>query len=436
MPQKLGKGGHGPQNYVPPGNSAGGQYGDNETGSNKHFTVFKKPEEPKNNFAEGEPKKIYDGKGKEYLTETLTKKLSGKNGKLTPNGQKMLEQLSLNPDIDDDLSGVISDLFEKYPEIQLKLGKNFDAKYEVTSYFNYWTGNRWKEYKILLGSESLDGSPSYSKGGVFFHESGHALDNTFFDENGHRDVWSYSYKSKEFDKTLSEMMLEELSKFQDKDEFQKLKELANNPVSEEWLKYEKEYNELKEKRRLYNKVVMSNPQVVEFCNQVSKLSDEAIKLKKQMDVEWRNYNTPKYFELEKELKKKQDEVLEISKKNGELQNKLYAENFPQYAEEDKRYNELFDLKYELKEKDHSKIQVAYGDLSDMIEAVTGKNLTGMGHLSSDNNYWDAKGRSRGKEAFAEIMSAKATNPESLKVLQKYIPNSLKIFDEIIGEIRK
>jgi len=44
MPQKLGKGGHGPQNYVPPGNSAGGQYGDNETGSNKHFTVFKKPD--------------------------------------------------------------------------------------------------------------------------------------------------------------------------------------------------------------------------------------------------------------------------------------------------------------------------------------------------------------------------------------------------------
>jgi len=37
MPQKLGKGGAGPQNYVPPGNPAGGQYGDNETGSNKHY---------------------------------------------------------------------------------------------------------------------------------------------------------------------------------------------------------------------------------------------------------------------------------------------------------------------------------------------------------------------------------------------------------------
>lgn len=37
MPQKLGKGGSGLQNYVPKGNEAGGQYGDNETGSNKHY---------------------------------------------------------------------------------------------------------------------------------------------------------------------------------------------------------------------------------------------------------------------------------------------------------------------------------------------------------------------------------------------------------------
>lgn len=43
MPKKLGKGGAGPQNYVPPGNPAGGQYGDNESGSNKHFQSFKKP---------------------------------------------------------------------------------------------------------------------------------------------------------------------------------------------------------------------------------------------------------------------------------------------------------------------------------------------------------------------------------------------------------
>lgn len=46
MPTKLGKGGHGSQNYVPAGNGdASGEYGDNATGSNIHyFQHFKKPD--------------------------------------------------------------------------------------------------------------------------------------------------------------------------------------------------------------------------------------------------------------------------------------------------------------------------------------------------------------------------------------------------------
>ena len=48
MPTKLGKGGAGQQNYVPKGNGdASGEYGNNATGSNKHFTSFKKPREYK-----------------------------------------------------------------------------------------------------------------------------------------------------------------------------------------------------------------------------------------------------------------------------------------------------------------------------------------------------------------------------------------------------
>ena len=45
MPEKLGKGGAGMQNYVPAGNgNASGEYGDNASGSNVHFKVFKKPD--------------------------------------------------------------------------------------------------------------------------------------------------------------------------------------------------------------------------------------------------------------------------------------------------------------------------------------------------------------------------------------------------------
>lgn len=45
MPQKLNSAGK-MQNYVPAGNGdASGEYGDNATGSNKHFKVFKKPDQ-------------------------------------------------------------------------------------------------------------------------------------------------------------------------------------------------------------------------------------------------------------------------------------------------------------------------------------------------------------------------------------------------------
>ena len=43
MPTKPNRAGE-QQNYVPPGNGdASGEYGDNATGSNKHFTAFAKP---------------------------------------------------------------------------------------------------------------------------------------------------------------------------------------------------------------------------------------------------------------------------------------------------------------------------------------------------------------------------------------------------------
>ena len=68
------------------------------------------------------------------------------------------------------------------------------------------------------------------------------------------------------------------------------------------------------------------------------------------------------------------------------------------------------------------------DLSDILEGATkGKIQAGWGHGKS---YW-AKGDMLSKEAFTEMLSAYASNPESLRTLKKYLPNSVKIFDEMI-----
>ncbi|MDE6586149.1 MAG: hypothetical protein K2K80_05675 [Clostridia bacterium] len=82
------------------------------------------------------------------------------------------------------------------------------------------------------------------------------------------------------------------------------------------------------------------------------------------------------------------------------------------------------------------IQRTWGDLSDIYCGYTkGKHdLVKMGHTKS---YWIKGGSSmRGIEAFAECASAKATNPEGWKVLKKYMPNLTAGFEEIYDALRR
>jgi hypothetical protein len=74
------------------------------------------------------------------------------------------------------------------------------------------------------------------------------------------------------------------------------------------------------------------------------------------------------------------------------------------------------------------------DISDMFEPVMPGSCAypfGVGHGSS---YWN--NRDNGKEGFAEMYSAAVNNPESLEQIQKYFPESYKIFQEMIGVVQK
>lgn len=79
------------------------------------------------------------------------------------------------------------------------------------------------------------------------------------------------------------------------------------------------------------------------------------------------------------------------------------------------------------------------DLSDLFGGATlNKCNDGWGHSKS---YWRPKGASEdyqlarlAQEGFAEFFSASTANPESLAVLRKYLPESSKIFDEMMKEV--
>lgn len=70
------------------------------------------------------------------------------------------------------------------------------------------------------------------------------------------------------------------------------------------------------------------------------------------------------------------------------------------------------------------------DISDMFEGSSiNSHPLGYGHGKA---YHNKKGTA--KEAFAEMYSATASNPESLEQIKKYFPESYKIFEEILGVI--
>lgn len=88
-------------------------------------------------------------------------------------------------------------------------------------------------------------------------------------------------------------------------------------------------------------------------------------------------------------------------------------------------------------------QRVYGDLSDVYSGLK-KDANGLCNIGHKKSYWskpkyiDKKfdwDKNRGKEAFAEIASAKATKSRSYEVLKKYIPKTVACFEEIYEKLK-
>lgn len=77
--------------------------------------------------------------------------------------------------------------------------------------------------------------------------------------------------------------------------------------------------------------------------------------------------------------------------------------------------------------------IELGDISDILEGATmGKIQCGIGH---GKVYWQKrKEYGLATEAFAEMFRANFAGEESLKVIQKYLPESYKVFEEILEEL--
>lgn len=89
--------------------------------------------------------------------------------------------------------------------------------------------------------------------------------------------------------------------------------------------------------------------------------------------------------------------------------------------------------------------VSRSNLSDMIESADSRlgdykwssSPLGMGHAQKNYGYWKDKDIGNAEsEFFAEVNSAVATNPESLKLIKKYFPNSYRKYWDVVKLINK
>lgn len=83
-------------------------------------------------------------------------------------------------------------------------------------------------------------------------------------------------------------------------------------------------------------------------------------------------------------------------------------------------------------KEHATTPEMLSDLSDIIGGATDLRINlGWGHSKA---YWNRGDRTHevANEAFAEFFSASMVNGESIKVLQKYLPESRKVFEKLLG----
>lgn len=403
MPKKMNSAGQ-LQNYVPAGNGdASGEYGDNASGSNIHYKTEGSEKTGKSTTEKGNDISVsirqesgrIDYKGKDYTDQKeITNIIREKMGvsKVSENVKRVVAQLN-SENIDPTIRNVVLSTLESG-------NYKIEAKENAAGVFYSWG-------KVISFS-SVD-ERGRAIGETMFHECGHALDHQYNNGSG---LWSRDYKSKEFGKTMLEMKDEELGKALSNGGYEKLVQSFEN----EAYKYDQQiYQITKEITDTQNAIINLHKLPADLQQKIDDLKAQENKLFRQCIAGEITYE--EYWDFTKNYSAKKKEI--------EAQNP----NKAKVKELEEKINQLFNQKEKLRDGGWYTAVMKYSDISDMCEALGYKSFAG-GH--GRDYWWQASHRAT--ECFAEIQSSMGTNKASLELLQKYIPNTIKIYNEIIGVI--
>ena len=404
MPTKLNRAGQ-QQNYVPKGNGdASGEYGDNNSGSNVHYKVEGSEKTDTSNVGKGndisakteQKSDKINYNGKDYADQTeITNIIMKKMGisKLSENVQRVIAQLN-GDNIDKDIRNVVLSTLES---------DNYKIQARKDGAGVYYP---WKKTISFSSTEEL----GRTNGEVMFHECGHALDHQY---NNGRGLWSQDYKSTQFGKSMIAM----------KDE-----ELGNALRNGGYDKLVAEYEELKSKNqeqidKIRDEIIPLDKEIKQLSKFPDDLQQQIDKLSHDETVEFYNVITGKTSYAEYNEKRR-----EILQKIDSIKKSYNNPNVSKIEQLSEKVSQLSGKINTLHQEAYYSAVEKYSDISDMCEAMGYKAFAG-GH---GRKYWTSSHCAT--ECFAEIQSAMGTNKASFELLQKYIPNTIKIYKEIIGEI--
>lgn len=289
--------------------------------------------------------------------------------------------------------------------------------------FSRWDRNIHLDYRQL---ENGDFS-CYTRNGVLFHEMGHAIDNMLTLNFGKEPRYSRQYISSLYVSEKHGMSLEQAL-------FQELKEIDTDKLRER----EKNDFSLKEKEdeiKMYDEIMKEEniKAKLNFGKNVLGIDLSSYK-NNEYNVEinergnlvyYKKFQDGSFFQTHITGFANEPEKLKEFKRISDAIN-LFEIDYGESTQG--KYKELKEKKVNL-EKDKYHRMKKWGDMSDVMQGLTGRKLdNGMGHKS---NYFSSP-EVVAKECFAELYESKTTNQESYDLFKEYFPKAVDVFEEIIS----
>ena len=407
MPTKPNRAGQ-QQNYVPQGNGdASGEYADEATGSNIHFTNFKKPDEDsplntkKSHFTDVKESVEYISSYIENY-ETYREQNKSTMGFYSKHDLQKIANLH-NSDAVKDKSSLVK-MANAYKAAADK-GKPYwivnDAMYSGRCcYFKQIKGDPDQKGILIQPNVFEEGSTVY--GSTWFHENGHLLDNTFNDGQGN---YSVEYVSKKYNDTLEHVLDDEFKTYFTKARKQEIIDKIEALRDEVYAYYGYDYKAMEQQRKELNAAILPYKQ---------ELKEKYAELENKLNSGEIDYWA--YLRLRSSYKARyQNQTNYITYKISRLISK--------------------DRKADIESEVARRVYQKYSTITDMYSSLGKGRLHPEYGGYHDKKYWQTEKSKRVKEFFAEAFSGKTLDDTHLAQLKEAFPKSVEIFEEIYNELK-